>query len=375
MGTLKNVRESVSQSVYMPDAELTVYAAALVAAHAIHLSSHAPRILLSSGKGGFGKTQALRYAELFTPNPWYIDGRSDTSYSIQSHLMRPETPTAILDEASQVFGKAGRSGRTSRLYTVGTSGYDSDATVSVSVAGVDEDASAYCMMFIGGLGTALPEDMLTRTIVLPMSKRPKHVVLMPAKTRKGEIEWLRDAVSAWVARNADQISESLSRMPAIHSELCDRLGEIWGPLVAVAAVDSPEELTRILGAFSQIALGKPQDTRTMEERILAAALEIADTTGEDIVFSRDLIAELREWPQWAGFTPRETAMKLSRMIGKTKQVWDGKHTVQGKGWQRDQLTSMLAMYVPSDPVVFPPDEYDEMLAGPMPAFQAEGTSV
>jgi hypothetical protein len=360
MGILSTVRDSVSASIYMPDDELTVYAAGIVAAHAVGLADRAARIMLSSEQGGFGKSQALQLVSYTTPNPWLISGKSVSGPAIRSHLMRPERPTVILDEAAKVFGKSGREGSGSPLYTMLCDGYGKDAVVTVSANGIDEESSSYCMMFIGGLGTSLPEDALSRTIRLKMVKRPKHITLTPVSARKQALEWLRDPIAGWVAGNEDYIRDALSRLPSVHEELVDRTGEIWGLLFAVAMADDPDETERMIKAFKRLGLDKPTETHTMDERLIEATLNLC---GDDsVIFSRDVAAMASAWVEFGGKTPRQVAMDLAAMLGSPDVV--ELNNVRARGWRKSTLEFALSRFTVSVPMEPIPDIYDEMLAVP-----------
>jgi hypothetical protein len=365
MGIIDEVRKAVAKSIYMPDDELTVFATAIVAAHAAGLFDHAPRIMLSSEQGGFGKSQALRLVSYLTPFPWFIEGKAVSQPAMRAHLMRPERPTVILDEAAKVFGKSGRQGAQSPLYTMLTSGYDKEHTVSVSNAGIDEDASAYCLMFVGGLGTSLPEDALSRTIRLRMVKRPSQVSLTPVASQREVLELLIDPIASWVAENEQYIRDALSRLPYIHEALVDRTGEIWGPLIAIATADGPDELEALVRAFKRLGLGKPSETRTMDERILTAALELC---GDDqAVLSRDLHRVISAWREFGGKTPRQLSMLMASFMSDAAP--DGKQpgvveigSVRARGWHRAAIEHSLTRFVKSKPCPVIPDIYDEMIA-------------
>jgi hypothetical protein len=370
MGILSTVRDSVGASIYLPDDEATVFAAGIVAAHAVHLADRAARIMLSSERGGFGKTQALQLVSFTTPNPWIISGKSVSGPAIRSHLMRPERPTVILDEAAKIFGKSGREGQGSPVYTMLCDGYAKESTVSVSSNGVDELSEAYCIMFVGGLGTSLPEDALSRTIRLKMVKRPKHITLVPVSQRKQALEWLRDPIAGWVASNEDYIRDALSRLSSVHDELVDRTGEIWGLLFAVAMADSPEETERMINAFKRLGLDKPTETHTMDERLIGAALDLCGDN--PVIFSRDVMPLVSAWVEFGGKTPRQVAMDLAAMLGSPDVVeLDG---VRARGWRKSALEFALSRFTVSQPLPPIPDIYDEMLAGPVETDSRGGKS-
>ena len=368
MGLLDHVRRSVAKSVYLGEDELTAYAAYIVAAHAASMFTRAPRLMISSTKGSKGKTQARKVAEYLVPRPWSVLGNSakygEARSDMQTHFGNAEPPTVVFDEASKVFGESGKIGHGHPLYTLLTSGYEADSTMPVksSTGGGGETVpvSIYCFMIIAGLGTCLPEDAATRTIRIEMTERPKHVMLIPAETRKEELKMLVAPISGWVARREDRIRDTMSRLASIRPELTDRTGEVWGPLFAVASADSPDELERLSKAFSAMGLSKPSETRTMDERLFELAFELMGDL--DGCSSMVLHNAVREWPEFGGKTPRELMIMLAGIVGKTKVIRgigpDGKAAT---GWHRELIEFNLSLFDQPEPAVIAADEYDAML--------------
>jgi hypothetical protein len=360
MTVLSYVRESVSKSVYFPEDELMVYAGALVVSHATGCFPYLPRIVLRSGRGGFGKSQALRLAAKLAPNPWFIAGKSASGPSIRSHLMRPERPTLFLDEASKVFGRSGRQGEGSPLCTVLTDGYDAQSTVTVQASGTDAEESAYCLAFMATLGS-LPEDIETRVITLRMVGRPKHVTLAPVSSRN--LDHQRDYVKSWAAEHEEYMRDAYDRIGDVHEDLVDRPGQIWGPLIAVSMAAGTDETERMVRAFTRLGLDKPADIRPLEARVLECALTVADAKA---VFSSRLREAVSTWPEFAGLTSRQVNIRLAELMadasgddGPPGQVY-GESGERARGWRAEDVTAALERYAEAPPRPVVPDGYDEM---------------
>ena len=369
MGVLDQVRRSQAKSVYMTDDQLTVFAAYCVAAHALPMVRRAPRLMISSKTGSHGKSQAMKTGACLVPRPWLITGNNarygEIRDDMQTHFGSEHgQPTVVFDEASKVFGASGKLGQSSPLYTLLTSGYESDATMPVKSAagsgGETVPVSIFCTMLIAGLGTCLPGDAVTRTIRLEMSPRPLHVELTPVESRYDELRMLARPLSGWVARRESYIRDAMTRLPSFHSELVDRRGEVWGPLFGIAAADSPDEVDRMCGAFESLGLSKPPEVKTMDERLFLAAAELmGDGVGAG---SSALGNVVREWPEFGGKTERELMMMLSSMVGPTKMIRGiGSRGNSAHGWHREYIEFSLSMYDQPDPMTPVSDIYDEML--------------
>jgi hypothetical protein len=90
---------------------------------------------------------------------------------------------------------------------------------------------AYCAVALAGLGH-LPTTIATRSITIPMRRRPPDEHVRPYRERvtRPEGEALRRRLGAGVSRHGDDIPEA----PELPAGVTDRPADCWEPLVAVA---------------------------------------------------------------------------------------------------------------------------------------------
>lgn len=202
-------------------------------AHLLDCFDSTPRLAFLSPEPGSGKTRALEIVETLVPHPMTaVSASAAALFRAASH---PDgRPTILFDEIDTIFGpKAGdneelrgflnaghrRTGRTYRC--VGDGG---NQTVQAF--------PSYCAVAVAGLG-ALPDTILTRSVVIRMRRRARNEIVEPFRARIHEAEGhaLRDRLAQWAEHARPRVVDAWPQMP---EHITDRPADVWESLIAIA---------------------------------------------------------------------------------------------------------------------------------------------
>lgn len=235
---------------------MVLYAAAT---HVMREHATFGRMLFTSEREESGKTMAMMVTASLSSNPLDAEG---TQYALQSALAavanEPEkpVPTLYLDEVSDVFGKSGLNSAKGKIATIARKGYKRGATDAWSVNRVNEKFSIFLPFLMAGLGTAVPRDIRSRSIVIRMEPgKPRRY--FDVREAEPYAEQLQAALASQVRNHAREIGQF--RALGLHPRMVNRKLEVWEPLAAVAyTVGGQRWLNRCLAAFSELALGQSE---------------------------------------------------------------------------------------------------------------------
>lgn len=186
-----------------------------------------PRLAFLSEQPGSGKSRCLEVTEPLVPNPIHAVNVTST-YLFRKISGEGGLPTVLFDEIDTVFN--GNGGGNETLRGVLNAGYRRGATAGrVQGRGVEE-LPAYCAVALAGLGH-LPDTILTRSVVITLSRRPDHVYVEPWRPREVTpmADMLRQNLQDWSEARKDELA-----WPDLPEGITDRNADVWEPLVAVA---------------------------------------------------------------------------------------------------------------------------------------------
>src|SRR5690606_1867412 len=91
---------------------------------------------------------------------------------------------------------------------------------------------SYCAVAVAGLG-ALPDTIMTRSVVIRMRRRARNERVEPFRARVHETEGhkLRDRLAQWAEHARASVVGAWPEMP---DGVTDRPADVWEPLLAVA---------------------------------------------------------------------------------------------------------------------------------------------
>jgi len=192
-----------------------------------------PRLAALSPEPGSGKTRLLEVTELLVPRP--VEAVNVTPAYLFRKVGDPGgAPTILFDEIDTVFGPKAREHEEIRgLLNAGhRRGAVAGRCVVKGKRVETEEIPAYCAVAIAGLG-ALPDTILTRSIVLKMRRRAPGEVVEPFRRRVHATEGqaIRDRLAVWARSVEDAATTSWPTMP---DGIVDRDADLWEPLLAVA---------------------------------------------------------------------------------------------------------------------------------------------
>lgn len=291
---LNDAREFVASIVHAPDTHLDVIALVSAVTHCTDAFWTVPRVLFTADEPESGKSTALGTLALLSNNPW--SATNATGPALRARFNQPEKPTVLFDEAQSVFGKDGRNNGGKEIGAVARDGYHKDAILSFSSGRVPEDVSIYCVVAFAGLRTAVPADVLTRSIRLPLKAAPRGTRLkaVQAESVRGEGIKLAQSMHAWMRSDKSELNRVFVNLPQIHEKLTGRKRQIWSPLFAVAMIAGGDWPWRCLAAFKALALDEAdQHVYTVPEMIVRDAAAYVDALDMPALSSRVLVNHLQ----------------------------------------------------------------------------------
>lgn len=201
--------------------------------HAMDAWESTPRLAALSPEPGSGKTRVLEVTETLVPRP--VEAVNVTpAYLFRKVGAEDGRPTILFDEIDTVFGPKAKDNEEIRgLLNAGhRRGAVAGRCVVKGKLVETEEIPAYCAVAVAGLG-ALPDTILTRSIVIRMRRRAPGETVQPWRRRvHGPIgEELRDRLAAWVADIEMALRHSWPTMPP---GIVDRDADVWEAPIAIA---------------------------------------------------------------------------------------------------------------------------------------------
>jgi hypothetical protein len=305
---LDRVEAFVGDYLVLPD-EHAVTAVVLWVAHThlLPLLDTTPRLAILSPEYGCGKSRLLEVLDrlchdtllLMNASPAFIFRRVDRS---------THPPTLLIDEADTIWSPSAHAG-SEDLRGLVNSGYRRGAVVG-RVGGPNRDKldefNTFAAVALAGRGRdAIPESVLTRSVIVPMRKRAGEV-LHPWKRREVYPRALdiREALTQWIAPLLDSGDEL--PIPNLPDVIVDRPLEVWEPLAQVAELAGgtwPDRcIAAALNAHGALSIGG--DEMPLPRRLLADIRQVwTDGLGERVGTHTllDLLNNLTDAP-WRGFS-------------------------------------------------------------------------
>jgi hypothetical protein len=191
-----------------------------------------PRLYFSSSEYGSGKSEAMMTVLRMTRKHYQMVGVTPAV------LLRviddsDKPPVLGLDEADEVFGKAGSNGGKGEVKQILNAGYKKGGTV-LRARGQDgfHEYDCYAPVVLSGVGK-LPSALMTRSVTVRMRKPVEGERFTPYRERVHQplFDTVREALDKWSGKAAKQLGASFPDLP---NGVKLRDVEVWEPLVAVA---------------------------------------------------------------------------------------------------------------------------------------------
>ncbi len=297
---LNAVRGFIGTLMWAPDEYLDAMTLILAVTHVKSAFTTVPYVLVTGEPESGKSTLSTDIPMLLASNPWGVD-RLTTTEALRNKFLDRVPPDSVLgDDISKTFGEGGTRGSTSIVYQLGVNGYRRTGKVSVSRNGVTQDVPAFIVMFMNGIGNAVPRDLATRAIKFPLKPKPDSVTLRDALSVpvQREAEPLKTALHRWAGSSKKVMQQfMLDGVLRVHPLLNDRLRQLWGPVFAVAHAAGGSWPQRCLAAFLEMAVDESEKIPLLaEERVLLDAAKIASSFPVTVLFTAELIPALRLLP-------------------------------------------------------------------------------
>jgi hypothetical protein len=337
-------------------------------AHIIDAFDSTPRLAFLSPEPGSGKTRALEVLELLTPNPMLAVNATPAAL-FRSVAHRQTRPTILFDEIDTVFGPKAKDNEELRgLFNAGhrRSGV---AYRCVGDGGGQTVVAfpAYAALAVAGLG-ALPDTILTRTVVIRMRRRApgEHVEPFRERIAGPTGRKIATALHDWTDTCGDVLADT---WPAMPEGITDRPADVWEPLIAIAdaAGGAWPERTRAacVALVGQAAVRSPSlGVRLLSDLRTVFGSDRALTT-EDVL-TRLRALDIAPWADFKGegLDSRALARLLSRYeyddptTGQPVPIEPRKVKLGGRslqGYRAEHLADAWTRYLPPAASPEPPE--------------------
>ncbi|QSX75611.1 DUF3631 domain-containing protein [Lysobacter arenosi] len=289
----------------------------IVHTHSMSAWVSTPRLAFLSPEPESGKSRALEVTEQLVPRP--LNSFSVTSaYLFRSIADEGGLPTLLYDEVDAVFGP--RAGEHEDLRALLNSGHRRYAKVGrCEVRGntiVQKEWPVYAAVALAGLG-ALPDTLLSRSIVIPMRRRAPGESVMPFRVRDcaAEADGLRSQLEQWADFARDEL---VCARPAMPPGVQDRAADCWEPLLAIADAVGGDWPALAREAASAMVANARQNPPSLGVQLLADIRLIFEKTDVGTTLSTaNLIGELcgLDESRWAELRGKAiTPLGLARLL-------------------------------------------------------------
>ncbi|HZZ17175.1 MAG TPA: DUF3631 domain-containing protein, partial [Candidatus Sulfotelmatobacter sp.] len=225
--------------------------------------------LLALGEKGSGKSTVLTVASYLSANPEPVTGvLAMTAPSYVADFRMNSKATHFLDEIHHLFGLAGQNGKSSKFYTYLNQGYRRDtAFAQFQENKVPLRIPIFGIVFMAGLGLAVPPDMRDRSIVIRMVKARdgQQVADFSSEDTRAAFTYGGRMLKSWAQRTG---TLDIAAVRGMHPKLVHRTLDVWGPLFRIALEAGDEWTARIMTAFERIELGQGVPVYAPEDQIL-----------------------------------------------------------------------------------------------------------
>jgi hypothetical protein len=342
---LDYVRELVASAISAPDHVLDVVTLACAVTHKMDDFDSAPRVL-ALGKASSGKSRVLTVASYLARGAGVPAAASSVTYAsyVAEYKLDPQH-TTLIDEVQHIFGETGERGKASKLYAYINQGYERHTAWASNARGrTPERVPIFGVVFMAGLGLAVPADMRERAIAFTMERATVTTDLADFSDDDtvSRFTHARRVLSAWTRKLPEL---STGTVKGLHPKLAHRMMQVWGPLFAIAQQAGDAWVARTLTAFERIELDSPVPTYTPETHLWLDYLAFTDASNSDGVSSGALAAFANDQRHGAylSMKPGQFRQFATRILGPTAAYWDTATREHVRGWSGTSHEMNLAV--------------------------------
>lgn len=319
--------------------------------YAIEAFENTPRLAALSPEPGSGKTRLMELLEALVVRA-VLSVNSSVAYIFRKISDEAGKPTLLIDEVDAIFSNRAGDGNED-LRGLLNSGYRRGATVGRASPRLKEivleEFPSFCAVALAGLNT-LPDTLMTRSVIVPMKRRPSNVKLEPFRRRTNGVEAdeLRERLAEFIAGVFNRLENSWPDLPA---GVEDRNADIWEPLLAVADAaggEWPKNARLAAVAMIDEANAKPV---TLGIRLLSDLREVFGTHERLATVTILEALHALETAPWGSFRGEPIdARFLARQLEKYGVPTNNTFKIDGKpvkGYAREHLFDAWDRYLPA----------------------------
>jgi hypothetical protein len=308
-----------------------------------------PRLAFLSPEPGSGKTRALEATELLVPRP--VEAVNVTpSYLFRKVAAEEGRPTILFDEIDTVFGPKAKDNEEIRgLLNAGhRQGAVAGRCVVRGKIVETEEIPAYCAVALAGLG-ALPDTILTRSIVVRMRRRAPGEMVEPFRRRvhAPEGEFLNGRLANWAASVSAQLT---GRWPEIPNGITDRDADVWEALLTVADAAGGDWPNRARVAAVALVGASKEGTPSLGVKLLQdirTAMEEADQLPTERILEKLHSLEESPWGDLKGKPLDSRGLARRLREHDIKPITIRTATGTPKGYRRSDFIDAWSRYLPN----------------------------
>ena len=312
-GLLTDIEAVIKRHVILPDPAATALAVWVLHTYAFELRDTVAYVAIESPEKRCGKTTLLSVLAAMACKPLIASNITVGALFKSVHTC---SPTLFIDEADTFMAgngtmrgiiNSGNTRRTAYVLRLSAAKKVGQSTVSLAPIGGEgrgEGASASSLQLPEAIETGLrkyscwcpkviamigdvPDTIADRSIVVKMTRK------LTTETCDPLSELNTAEIKSKCARFALDTVQSIAQSPKIRGDgLNDRAADTFDPLFVIARLAGQEWETKLRAAA--LALSSTADTENSGASLLLDISEILVDTGNEKMFSRDIVTQLRE---------------------------------------------------------------------------------
>lgn len=318
---INQIKDYIQRYVVIEEVDAIVLAHYVLHTWAFNYSNATPYLYVHSSVKRSGKTRLLEVLEVLVREPIRT---ANISPAALFHVVEEYSPTLLVDEVDTVWSGA----RNDALRGVLNAGYKSGGYILRRAGEETKRYNCFSPKVLAGIHTGhLAGTIIDRSIPIELKRKSTEtkVDYFFHDEAKLETEPLRVKIENWV----DGLPKNFAKNnPKMLDNVTDRQWEISRPLLSIG---KHLKYKKTREAFDEVLSRKILSDQSETEEALNVIKDIFDDSGEQRIFTEEIIRELGE--PWNG---HKLGNVLSEFLIKPTTVRKGNQV--RKGYKREQFS-------------------------------------